>query len=178
MKEFEKILYSKEQIAERVLALGRQITQDYHSTEDLLVLGLLKGAAIFLADLIRAIELPLEYDFIKVSSYGNASYPGELTIKHEADISVGGRHVLIVEDIVDTGHTLAYVLNYLKRKGPLSLRTCCLLDKLPRRKVKVKMDYVGFTVKEDYFLVGYGLDYAGRYRNLPYVAALKPQLVR
>jgi len=179
-RRLKRVLFKEEELRRRVEELGAEITADYRrllskreGEQPPLAVGLLRGAAIFLADLVRAIDLPLEYDFITVSSYGNASSPGELRLLKDLVESVEGRDLLIVEDIVDTGRTLKYVQESLRRRGPRSLKSCCLVDKVARREVEVELDYVGFRLEEDEFLVGYGLDYAGLYRNLPYIAVLK-----
>jgi hypoxanthine phosphoribosyltransferase len=167
------ILYSQEQIKNRVKELGLQISRDYQG-EELLVIGVLKGAFVFMADLIREIDLPLELDFIGVSSYGASTISsGEVRIIKDLDYSVEGKSVLLVEDIVDTGLTLNYIKEILKKRHPHSVKICCLLDKPSRRKSPIKAEYVGFSI-EDHFVVGYGLDYAGRYRNYPAVCILKP----
>jgi len=180
-----KVLYSAEEIARRVKELGATISQDYRAgagrdphRRPLLVVGLLKGALPFMADLIRAIDIPMEYDFMAVSSYRGRTSPGEVRILKDLDSPVGSRDLLIVEDIVDTGHTLDHILRRLKAREPASLRVCTLLDKPARRQVDVPVDYVGFTLKENLFVVGYGLDYAELYRNLPYIGVLKPEYVR
>ena len=180
-----KVLYSAEEIARRVRELGATISQDYRAgagrdphRRPLLVVGLLKGALPFMADLIRAIDIPMEYDFMAVSSYRGRTSPGEVRILKDLDSPVGSRDLLIVEDIVDTGHTLDHILKRLKAREPASLRVCTLLDKPARRQVDVPVDYVGFTLKENLFVVGYGLDYAELYRNLPYIGVLKPEYVR
>lgn len=183
-KELKEILIDKEQIEKRVKELGAQITEDYKrllgnlvNEKPLIAICLLRGAIIFLADLIREIKIPLEYDFISVSSYKDSSRPGEIELLKDLEVSIEGRDVLIVEDIVDTGHTLNYIKENLLSRSPASLKICSLIDKTARREVKVDIDYVGFTVEKDEFLVGYGLDYAGRYRNLPYIAALKSEML-
>ena len=180
-----KVLYSAEEIARRVKELGATISQDYRAgagrdshRRPLLVVGLLKGALPFMADLIRAIDIPMEYDFMAVSSYRGRTSPGEVRILKDLDSPVGSRDLLIVEDIVDTGHTLDHILRRLKAREPASLRVCTLLDKPARRQLDVPVDYVGFTLKENLFVVGYGLDYAELYRNLPYIGVLKPEYVR
>lgn len=183
-RRLKRVLFEEEELRRRVEELGAEITADYRrllskteGEQPPLAVGLLRGAAIFLADLVRAIDLPLEYDFITVSSYGNAASPGELRLLKDLVESVEGRDLLIVEDIVDTGRTLKYVQESLRRRGPRSLKSCCLVDKVARREVEVELDYVGFRLEEDEFLVGYGLDYAGLYRNLPYIAALKSEML-
>jgi hypoxanthine phosphoribosyltransferase len=175
-KELQRVLISEEEIRHRVAELGAEITRDYRGIlgeQSLLVVGLLRGVVIFLADLVRAIDVPLQYDLMTVSSYGNADSPGELVLLKDLVDPIEGRDLLIVEDIIDTGQTLRYIQKILRARGLRSLRTCCLIDKLPRREVAVDLDYVGFRMEENEFLVGYGLDYAGLYRNLPYIASLE-----
>jgi len=140
------------------------------------VVGILKGAIPFLADLIRAIDLPLEYDFMSVSSYRNGTSPGEVRILKDLDRSIAKRDVLIVEDIVDTGNTLDHILRLFRARSPASLRVCTLIDKPVRREVDVEVHYVGFTIPEDVFVVGYGLDYAELYRNLPFIGVLRREI--
>lgn len=169
------ILFSAQQISKRVKELGEQIRNDYQG-KDLLVIGVLKGAFVFMADLIREIDLPMEIDFISVSSYGTSTITsGEVRILKDLDYSVEGKSVLLVEDIVDTGLTLNYIQELFKKRNPESVNICCLLDKPSRRKSPVAPKYVGFTI-EDHFIVGYGLDYAGKYRNYPAVCILKPSV--
>lgn len=152
--------------------LGQQISTDYWD-KDLLVVGILKGASIFMSDLVRKIDNPVQLDFMAVSSYGlSTESSGVVKILKDLDVSVEGRHVLIVEDIVDTGLTLKYLTENLKSRKAKSVRICTLLDKPARRKVDIAIDYCGLEVP-DAFIVGYGIDYAERYRNLPYVAILK-----
>lgn len=169
----------------RVRELGAQIAQDYKNGwkrdpfgRPLLVVGLLKGAMPFMADLIRAMDIPLEYDFMAVSSYRNGTSPGEVRVLKDLDCAIGRRDVLIVEDIVDTGHTLRHILRSLGAREPASLRVCTLLDKPHRREVEVPVDYVGFVLPENVFVVGYGLDYGELYRNLPFIGVLKPEYIR
>jgi hypoxanthine phosphoribosyltransferase len=185
MDGIERVVISADEIARRVRDLGRQISADYRGGvgrdprgRPLLVVGILKGAMLFMADLIRALDLAIEYDFMAVSSYGNGTSPGEVRILKDLDCAIGGRDVLIVEDIVDTGHTLQHLLGGLSARGPATLRVCSLLDKPHRREVEVPVDYVGFVLPENLFVVGYGLDYAEVYRNLPFVGILKPGRVR
>ena len=186
MKErVERVIFSAETIARRVRELGATISQDYRAgagrdphRRPLLVVGLLKGALPFMADLIRAMDIPMEYDFMAVSSYQGRTSPGEVRILKDLDSPVGSRDLLVVEDIVDTGHTLDHILKRLKVREPASLRVCTLLDKPARRQVDVPVDYVGFTLDENLFVVGYGLDYAELYRNLPYIGVLKPEYIR
>jgi len=181
----ERVIFSAETIARRVRELGATISQDYQAgagrdphRRPLLVVGLLKGALPFMADLIRAMDIPMEYDFMAVSSYQGRTSPGEVRILKDLDSPVGSRDLLVVEDIVDTGHTLDHILKRLKVREPASLRVCTLLDKPARRQVDVPVDYVGFTLDENLFVVGYGLDYAELYRNLPYIGVLKPEYIR
>ena len=178
-KDIEKVLLNEETLKERVAALGKQITEDYAKRLDpdghLLVVGLLKGSMVFMADLIRQIDLHCELDFMIVSSYGSGTESsGILTIKQDVK-DVENRHVLIVEDIVDSGFTMASVLDILKKRGLASLALCSLLDKPSRRTVPVNIDYCGFEIPDE-FVVGYGLDYDSRYRNLPYIGVLKPEV--
>lgn len=168
-----KVLISEEEIRRRICELGRQISSDY-SGESLLLVGILKGSAIFLADLIRAIDLPVDYDFVAISSYGSDTRSsGVVRLLKDLESGVGDRHVIIVEDIVDTGWTLrmSYIVENIKARGARSVKVCALLDKPSRRQVEVDIHYRGFEI-EDLFVVGYGLDYDGRYRNLPYVGVL------
>ncbi len=185
MNGVERVVISADEIARRVEELGAQIAADHRSgggqdvrRRPLLVVGILKGAMPFMADLVRAMDIPLEYDFMAVSSYGNGTSPGEVRILKDLDCAIGGRDVLIVEDIVDTGHTLQHILAGLSVRGPATLRVCTLLDKPHRREVEVPVDYVGFVLPENLFVVGYGLDYAEVYRNLPFVGILKPESIR
>lgn len=173
-KEIAHVLITEEQIAARIAGMTRQIQRDYRNRE-LVVVSLLSGTVMFLADLIRHLELPLRLDFMGVSSYGAGTESGELVFTKELRIDVKGRDVLLVDDILDTGKTMSRVLAKLKPLKPRRIRTCVLLDKPARRVEKIKADYVGFEIP-DYFVVGYGLDYAERYRNLPFVGILHPQV--
>lgn len=165
-------LFTAEQIAARVAAIGSQIARDYAGRDPLLV-GVLKGACVFVSDLLRAIDLRLGIEFMAISSYGASTRSsGEVRIVKDLDVSVEGRDIIVVEDIIDTGLTLSYLLSNLRRRGAASVRLVALLDKSERREREVPVDYVGFTIP-DAFVVGYGLDYAERYRNLPYIAVLK-----
>lgn len=170
------VLFSEEQIQDKIRELGQRISQDYRG-EHLLVLGILKGAFIFMSDLVRqAHDVDMELDFMSVSSYGaSAQSSGEVRILKDLDSSVEGKHVLVVEDIIDTGLTLNYICEILQKRGTRSLKICCLLDKPSRRKSPIVPDYVGFTIP-DHFVVGYGLDYAEKYRNYPAVCILKPSV--
>lgn len=168
-----KVLVSQEELQKRIAELGAKITRDYEGKK-LLVLGILKGAVPFMADLIREIKLPLAYDFMAVSSYGASTQSsGVVRILKDLERSVEDVHILITEDIVDTGLTLKYLKENLSGRNPLSVKVVTLLDKPARRKVDVVPDYNGFTIPDE-FVVGYGLDFNEEYRNLPYVGVLKP----
>ena len=172
-KRIDGVLYSQEQIAEKVTELAEHIEKDYRHLEDILVVGVLKGANIFMSDLIREIKLPLAIDFIAVSSYGaSTESSGVVRILKDLDVTIEGKHVLIVEDIVDTGLTLQYLTDILRRRKAASLKICTLLDKPSRRKCDLTIDYVGYEIP-DRFIVGYGIDYAEKYRNLPYIATIE-----
>ncbi|MBI3458473.1 MAG: hypoxanthine phosphoribosyltransferase [Candidatus Rokubacteria bacterium] len=167
----KRVLIEAEELAARVRELGRELSRDYAEREPILV-GVLTGAVVFLADLMRAMDVLVRCDFIGVSSYGSASRSsGIVKITVDLSASIEGRHVVIVEDVIDTGRTISYLCRNLETRHPTSLRICTLLDKIERREVSVDLDYVGFTIPNE-FVVGYGLDYAGLYRNLPYLAAL------
>lgn len=174
--EVEKILITDEQLARRIKILARGIERDFHGRE-MVVVSLLNGTVLFLADLIRHLNLPLRLDFIGVSSYGAGTESGELVFTKELRLDVRGRDVLLVDDILDTGKTLSRVLPKLKALKPRRIKTCVLLDKPSRRVAKVKPDYVGFTIP-DLFVIGYGLDFAERYRNLPFVGVLHPHVYK
>lgn len=175
INDLAQILITEEQLHERVAALGKQITADYAGKEILMV-GVLRGAVLFMADLARAIKLPVALDFMAVSSYGmSTSSSGIVRILKDLDEDIKGKHVLVVEDIIDSGLTLKYLLENLRSRQPASIKICTLLSKPERRKVEVEIDYNGFTVP-DAFLVGYGLDYAEKYRNLPLIGVLKPEI--
>lgn len=174
-KDLAYVLLEEEAIQKRVKELGRQITRDYEGKE-LVLVGILKGAVVFFSDLIRHVELPMSMDFMAISSYGNATKSaGVVRILKDLDKDIVGKHIIIVEDIVDSGLTLSFLKDNLVSRGAASLRICALLDKPERRKVDIKADYQGFTIP-DAFVVGYGLDYAERYRNLPYIGVLKPEI--
>ena len=165
-------LFTAEQIQVRISELGAEIARDYAGSNPLLV-GVLKGACIFLSDLVRAVDARLSLEFIAISSYGTSMRSsGEVRIVKDLDVPVEGRDILVVEDIVDTGLTLSYLLATLHRRGAKSVRLAALLDKWERREREVKIDYLGFRIP-DAFVVGYGLDFAERYRNLPYIAVIK-----
>lgn len=175
MEEIEEVLLKPEAIAQRVRELGEQISRDYKGKE-LIIIGILKGALPFMADLIREIKVPLRYDLMAVSSYGASTQSsGAVQIIKDIEMSIEDQHVLVVEDIIDTGLTLRYLLDNLKVRRPASIKTITLLDKPSRRKVDITPDYNGFTIP-DRFVVGYGLDYSERYRQLPMIAVLKEEV--
>jgi hypoxanthine phosphoribosyltransferase len=169
--DIEEVLFTEEQIQTRVKELGAQITQDYAGRDPHLV-TILKGSLPFLADLMRAIDLPLTVDLMGVSSYAGAFSTGEVRLTMDLDDSIEGRHVLVVEDIIDTGLTLNYVLRNLRQRAPASVKVVTFLDKPGKRGAPMEADYVGFTIP-DAFVIGYGLDWNQRYRNLPYIGILK-----
>ena len=171
--EIERVLITEQRIARRVRQLTRQLERDF-SGRDLVIVSLLNGTVIFLADLIRHLSMPLRLDFIGVSSYGAGVESGELVFTKQLRIDVRGRDVLVVDDILDTGRTLKRVLDVLRQHQPRRIKVCVLLEKKARRAEKVRADYVGFQIP-DLFVVGYGLDYAECYRNLPYVGVLRPE---
>lgn len=169
------VLVDAEALQARIHEIAAILTADYVGTSPVLV-GVLKGAVMFMTDLARAIDLPVELDFMAVSSYGGSTQSsGVVRITKDLDSSIEGRHVLLIEDIVDSGMTLRYLRNYLDRQNPASLKICTLLDKLVERKAEVAVEYVGFQIP-DRFVVGFGLDYAERYRNLPYIGVLRPSV--
>jgi hypoxanthine phosphoribosyltransferase len=172
--DLEKILLTEKELAIRVKELGAQISADYAaSAEPILLIGILRGAVVFLADLIRAIDIPVVFDFMAVASYGDAAQSsGAVRILKDLDENIAGKQVLIVEDIIDTGLTLSYLVENLKARNPAGIKICTLLNKPERRKAEIVPDYNGFDI-EDFFVVGYGLDFAGKYRNLPFVGVLK-----
>ncbi len=173
--DIEEILISSDDLKRRVAELGREIAAEY-ADKELLLVGVLKGAVMFLVDLAREVRLPLEVDFMAISSYGaSTKSSGVVRILKDLDEPVAGKHVLIVEDIVDTGLTLQYILRNLATRRPASVRVCGLLLKEKDRPLDVPCQYVGFHIP-DRFVVGYGLDYAERYRNLPYIGVLKPSV--
>ena len=173
-KEVERILITDKMLAARIAALGREIERDFRG-RDMVIVSLLNGTVMFLGDLIRHLSLPLRLDFMGVSSYGKGTESGELVFTKELRLDVRGRDVLLVDDILDTGKTVRRVHEKLCLLGPRRIRTCVLLDKPSRRVEKVKADYIGFEIP-DVFVVGYGLDYAEKYRNLSFVGVLKPEM--
>lgn len=175
--DIDRILISEEEIQQRVKEMGSQLAKDYAGKDPLMVC-ILKGSVMFFADLLRAMEIPLTIDFMAASSYGNATESsGELKIKKDLSEDIRGRHVVIVEDIVDSGFTLSSLIRLLSSRGAASIALATLLDKPSGRRegISLKADYCGFEI-ENVFVVGYGLDYAEKYRNLPYVGVLKPEV--
>lgn len=173
--DIQEILFTKEQLDRRVSEIAEQINRDYADKEILLV-SVLRGSFIFMADLARKITRPCRVDFMSVSSYGKGtSSSGQVQITKDLSEDISGLHVIVVEDILDSGNTLSYLLRILEQRHPASIRLCTLLDKPDRRKVEVAVHYSGFTIP-DAFVVGYGLDYAELYRNLPYIGILKPEV--
>jgi hypoxanthine phosphoribosyltransferase len=171
-RDIEQVFYSEEQLAQVVQRIGAEISRDY-AGKDLLMVGILKGSVVFMTDLMRALDIPCSIDFMVVSSYGAGSTSsGIVQIIKDIGQSIEGRDVLLVEDILDSGKTLSYVTRMLKTRNPASIRVCTLLDKPARRKADIQADYKGYDVPDE-FIVGYGLDYAEKYRNLPYIGVLK-----
>jgi hypoxanthine phosphoribosyltransferase len=169
------VLYSEDQIQARVRELGHQLAQDYAEKQPIVV-GVLRGVVFFMADLVRRMPIPLEMDFMAITSYGRVTRPtGTVMILKDLDETIEGRHVLLVEDIVDTGLTLSYILRVLGTRNPASLEVCTLLNRSVRRLIDIPIRYIGFDIP-DVFVVGYGLDYLQRYRNLPYIGILKPEI--
>lgn len=177
-KDIAKILITQEQLQKRIKEIGDAISRDY-AGKDLLLVCILKGGVLFLSDLVRAIHIPHAIDFMAISSYGGArtESSGVVRILMDLNTNIEDRNVLIVEDIIDTGRTLAYILDNLHTRNPASLKICTLLNKPSRREVNVKLDYTGFDIPNE-FVVGYGLDYNEVYRNLSFVGVLKPELYR
>ncbi len=176
-QDLERVLFTREEIARRVAELGRQISEDYRG-KPLVLISILKGGIIFLSDLMRSITIPHAFDLVGASSYrGGASSSGKVIITKDAELDLRGKHVLIVEDILDTGHTLNVVCELLRIQGPASLEICCLLNKkrVRERELRQPLRYVGFEIPDE-FVVGYGLDYGERYRNLSCIGVLKPEV--
>lgn len=174
-RAIERVLLSEEQIRARIQELGQQLTADYREKNPIFV-GILKGVVVFFADMIRAVPIDCQIDFMAVSSYGGSTEStGTIRVKKDLSADIEGRHVVILEDILDTGLTLRHTVDYLMTKRPASLKICTLLDKPDRRKAEIQADYIGFTVP-NLFVVGYGLDFDERYRNLPYIGVLKPEV--
>lgn len=174
-KEVESILFSEEEIESKCLELGQKISKDYD--EEILVVGILKGAVPFMAELVKRIELPIKMDFMDVSSYEGSVSTGKVKILKDVENDVRGKDVLIVEDIIDTGNTLSYLTELFKLRGAKSVGICSLLTKPSRREKDVNVKYIGFEI-EDYFVVGYGMDYNERFRNLPYIGVLAEEVYK
>ena len=174
-EKIERVLYTEEQLKQRVQEMAAQITADYQGKEPVLI-SVLRGSYIFMADLSRAIDLPCAIDFMSVSSYGKGtSSSGQVQITKDLSDEIEGKDIIIVEDILDSGNTLFYLMQILQARHPASIRLCTLLDKPERRVKDITADYSGFSIP-DAFVVGYGLDYAEKYRNLPYIGILKPEV--
>jgi hypoxanthine phosphoribosyltransferase len=182
----ERVLFSEEAITTRTRDLAEEITADYTTGgfardaagRPLLLVCILRGALVFMADLARQMQMPVEYDLISVSSYGSGTAPGAVRLVKDLERPIEGRDVLIVEDIIDTGYTIEYLRRNLQARDPASVRVCTLVDKVARREITTQVDYVGFALEKDAFVVGYGMDYAELYRNLPYIGVLKPEYIR
>ena len=175
-KDIQRILLTEEQIKSRIKELGEELTREY-ADKDPVIIGALKGVVVFYADMIREIKVPSQIDFMWISSYSGTNSTGNMQVKRDVTVDIKDRHVLILEDIFDTGNSLDYTYRHLMFKQPASLKICTLLDKPERRKpgITLKADYTGFTIPNE-FVVGYGLDYNEHYRNLPYVGVLKPEV--
>ena len=175
-RDIQQILLTEEQIRDRIQELGEVLTKEYEGKNPVIV-GVLKGVVVFYADMIRHINVPCQMDFMWISSYAGANSSGTMQVRRDVSVDIKGRHVLILEDIFDTGNSLDYTYKHLLSKEPASLKICTLLDKPDRRKpgITLQADYVGFTIPNA-FVVGYGLDYNEHYRNLPYVGILKPEV--
>lgn len=175
-KDIQRILLTEEQIKARILELGEELSREYAGKNPVIV-GVLKGVVVFYADMVRQIKVPCQMDFMWISSYAGTSSTGNMQVKRDVTVDIKDRHVLILEDIFDTGNSLDYTYRHLKAKEPASLKICTLLDKPERRKpgITLKADYTGFTIPNE-FVVGYGLDYNEYYRNLPYIGILKPEV--
>lgn len=167
-REEVEVLISAERLEERIGELAAEIQRDYAGVDELICIGVLKGSVFFLVELVRRLELPVVIDFFQASSYGDSTSPGEVRVRKDLDLSIRNRHVLLIEDIVDTGYTLRTILDLLHFRGAKSVKLCTLLDKPSRREVEVPIDYCGFEI-EDRFVVGFGLDAMERFRELPYI---------
>lgn len=176
INDIERVLVTEAQIRDKLKEMGERIARDYADKREILMIGVLKGAVVFLSDLIRCIDLPVHLDFMAVSSYGTSTESsGVVRILKDLENDVEGKHIIIVEDIIDSGLTLSYLYENLRSRKPGSLKICTLLDKPSRRLANITVDYLGFEIP-DYFVVGYGLDYGEKYRNLRDVCVLKPEI--
>ena len=176
-EDIEKVVFTEEEIRAKIRELGQRITEDYKDAkETIYCVGILKGAVVFYTDLVREIDLPVHFDFMIASSYGNGtSTSGTVKILKDLDYDVEGKHLIIIEDIIDSGTTMNYLMKYFRERKPKSVKLCALLSKPSRRTVDVSIDYCGFEIPDE-FIVGYGLDYAEKYRNLPFIGVLKPEI--
>ena len=176
-EDIEKVVFTEEEIRAKIRELGQRITEDYKDAKDTIYcVGILKGAVVFYTDLVREIDLPVHFDFMIASSYGNGtSTSGTVKILKDLDYDVEGKHLIIIEDIIDSGTTMNYLMKYFRERKPKSVKLCALLSKPSRRTVDVSIDYCGFEIPDE-FIVGYGLDYAEKYRNLPFIGVLKPEI--
>ena len=176
-EDIEKVVSTEEEIRAKIRELGQRITEDYKDAkETIYCVGILKGAVVFYTDLVREIDLPVHFDFMIASSYGNGtSTSGTVKILKDLDYDVEGKHLIIIEDIIDSGTTMNYLMKYFRERKPKSVKLCALLSKPSRRTVDVSIDYCGFEIPDE-FIVGYGLDYAEKYRNLPFIGVLKPEI--
>lgn len=169
-----RVLISQEDLERRVAELAAEVDRDYADSDRLIAVGVLKGSVFFMVDLLKRLTIPLAIDFFQTQSYGSNTSPGEVRIRKDIDLPIRGKDVLLIEDIVDTGYTLRTILDLLRFRGARSVKLCALLDKAAAREVEVKIDYKGFEI-EPLFVVGYGLDFDERYRNLPYIAVLSEE---
>lgn len=167
-----RVLISETDLKRRVSELAKELDRDYADCDRLIAIGVLKGSVFFMVDLLKQVSLPVYVDFFQTSSYRDSTLPGEIRIRKDIDLSIRDNDVLLIEDIVDTGYTLRTILDLLRFRGARSVRLCALLDKVDRREVEVPIDYCGFPI-DDVFVIGYGLDYAGLYRNLPYIGVFE-----
>ncbi|MBU3101016.1 MULTISPECIES: hypoxanthine phosphoribosyltransferase [Clostridium] len=175
--DIKEVLYNEDQLRDKIRQMGEKVSKDYYG-KDLILIGILKGSVIFMSDLLKEITIPCKMDFMAVSSYGNSTKTsGVVRILKDLDFEIQGKDVLIVEDIIDSGVTLKYLMKCLSARKPSSLEIICLLNKPERRKVDIDVKYVGFDVP-DFFIVGFGMDYAERYRNLPYIGILKDEIYK
>ncbi len=175
LQDLASVMFDEKVLAAKCQELGRQLTEDY-AGKDLLVVGILKGSFMFFSDLVRSINMPLNIDFMAASSYGSGTETsGKVLIKKDLSVDIKGRHILLVEDIIDSGVTMSQLIAELMKREPASIRLCALLSKPSRRRIEVDIDYCGFEVPDE-FLVGYGLDYAENYRNLPVIGVLKREI--
>lgn len=183
--DIDRVIYTEEEIQNRVKQLAKEVDEYLRSKVSRkeiwerppIAACILRGASLFMADLTRYMDVPIEFDFMSVSTYGDATQPGEVRVLKDLDRSINGRIVILVEDIVDTGETLHHLLNSFRTRNPKAVKVSALLDKSSRRKKDVDIDFKGFDLEEDLFLVGYGMDYAGKYRNLPFIGTLKEELI-